>query len=115
MKIPKKNIIPLEMSDADMKRFWEMIQKGDPRCRFQPGDRVYKARSIEENELTPIGTKGTVIGAMYIDDTTAIDKDAYWIFWDGNPMAITSVGRRLEKLDEPPQKLKPGLMPFKIK
>lgn len=115
MKIPKKNIIPIDVEQENMKRFLENAQRGDPRCRFQPGARVYKARNFEEKELTPIGTKGTVIGALYNDNPNTEEKEAYFIFWDGNPMAILSVGGKLEALDEPPQKRNPAWMPFKIK
>jgi hypothetical protein len=103
MEIPNKNIIQLNMEDDDVKKLLADIKKGDPRCRFKFGDRMYKARMIAREELSPVGTKGTIVGAIWKTDPTAADKDAYWIAWDGFEFVTVSVGRRLENLNEPPR------------
>lgn len=97
----KPTIIPVEMEDDKFEEFKSRMRNGDPRCRFQYGDRVFKARLIEEEELTPIGTKGTIVGSFWIEEHE-LYKDAYMVIWDGGSIATASVGVRLEKTGEAP-------------
>lgn len=93
----------MELEESDLLRWIAAIKKGDPRCRFQHGDRVYKARKMEEDELTKIGARGTVFGSMWNIRSRDINKDAYWVIWDNGPIVVTTVGSRIESLNEPPR------------
>lgn len=90
-----KHVISFEGEEADLEKLMEAWEKGDPRCRFQPGDRVMKvATDTAEESLKPIGAKGIVEGAMYNPNApgSSIEKECYLILFDGDDKAMLMVG-----------------------
>lgn len=96
----RDHILGIEGPDGPMQGFIAYLRKGDERCRFKIGDRVVKTAQLDNNEIHPIGSKGTVTGSIYVDHPNAPDKEAYLVVWDQSRLETTTVGRRLEKLLE---------------
>lgn len=92
-----KHAIMFEMDEVAAEKMMESWERGDPRCRFQPGARVMKVLDLGEDGLKHVGAKGNVEGCMYNPAApgSSIDKECYLILWDGDDKAMLTVGAKV--------------------
>ncbi|SRR6266700_6307662 len=55
----------------------QVFMKGDRRCPVPVGGKIRKSKENPENNIIPVGTRGTVMGNAFI-----LDKPCYLVLWD---------------------------------
>lgn len=82
-------------------QIYKLMRGGDSRCPHKIGDRVEKV-TIEEDDLTPDGEKGTVVGSIWLEDNTEGLEDSYLVKYDNRSKdeVIFCIGLKLKELKD---------------
>lgn len=83
MKNNRKNIT---ISEIDERLFLRMM-RGDSRCEFPKGTIVQKTDEDPGGDLTPIGTKGVVLGNIYDE----VMGELYYVKFETNQFPTACV------------------------
>ncbi len=84
-------MILIDMPDDKGLALIEYIKKGDPRCKYKVGVPVIKIAEDPNGDITPLGTKGVVVGSAYNPEMEDGSRALYWVKFEGTPMVTTMV------------------------
>jgi hypothetical protein len=86
--------------------FGAFTKQQAPEAKHKNGSRVEKAM-YEKGDATPLGTKGTVLGSIYMPGKQY--GAAYFVTWDNRPnYAVLVVEWKIKTIDSAPAKGVPG-------
>lgn len=86
----------LEVTAEQERLVMKALYEGNPKCSIPIGSEVVKSFSEEKDEHK-VGTKGRVIGNMYIEHIVSTTNEAYLVQFEGSERPVFIIGTKITK------------------